>query len=66
MSIASSSKTLIISLCYGGPQYIRPNIVGKYREIYRFLCVPYVLFNMAPRNKISGDGLDVKVLDSFV
>ena len=26
-----------------------PNIVGKNSEMYRFLCVPWVLFHMPPR-----------------
>ena len=34
---------------YGGPSEIGPNIDGKNSEIYRFLCVPQVLFNMVPR-----------------
>ena len=29
-----------------------PNLVGKKREIYRFLSVPLVLFTMVTRNRV--------------
>ena len=34
----------------GGPQLTGPNTVGRNREACRFLCIPQVLFTLAPRN----------------
>ena len=36
----------------GGHSKKGPSIVGKNREICRFLCVPQVLFSMASRNTV--------------